>query len=121
MDVQCDRPQGGIAGLFEDHRLFHMGQTQAAHLAGRMGRQQAMAAGLLHQFLAQLRGGTVGTAARVVLHRDDFFGDEAAHPGLQGEQFLGHCEIHGHSYSRLEGSVWRAGWPMRCSTCSITV
>ncbi|MNR13820.1 hypothetical protein D3C85_1302500 [compost metagenome] len=95
MDVQRNGAQRRITRLLEENRLLHMAQPQPAHFLRGMGRQQAMGAGLFHQFLAQLGGGAVGGLPRVAFQGDDLIGDEAPDFGLQGEQVGREREMHG--------------------------
>ncbi|MNY42869.1 hypothetical protein D3C86_1777970 [compost metagenome] len=88
-----------------------------------MGGQQAMGAGLFHQFLAQLRGGAVRGLPRIVFHGQDFFGDEAPDLGLQREQLGRESEVHVSMFllfrRRLQASRPRGS--MAANRFSITV
>jgi len=52
MDVERNRPQRRIAGLFKHHRLGDVGKAQAAERCRGMGRQQSSLAGAGDEFVA---------------------------------------------------------------------
>ncbi len=89
VDVERGRPERRVSGFLEHDRFGDVAETEPAHVARGVRRQQACTAGLRDQLVTQLLARTVTRLARVVFHREHLLDDEAARAIAQFEQIRG--------------------------------